>query len=66
MANTLTSPPLVALLDRLFTHADASWSRADPALANMSDAEQARQLRVEKGKRNSRRANEQIVDAGRW
>ncbi|CAB3678636.1 MAG: O-methyltransferase [Achromobacter sp.] len=45
MANTLTSPPLVALLDRLFTHADASWSRADPALANMSDAEQARLMR---------------------
>ncbi|CAB3893838.1 tRNA 5-hydroxyuridine methyltransferase [Achromobacter insuavis] len=45
MANTLTSPSLVAQLDRLFTQADASWSQADPALANMSDAEQARLMR---------------------
>ncbi|QQB32993.1 O-methyltransferase [Achromobacter deleyi] len=45
MTNTLTSPSLVALLDRLFTHADASWSQAAPALANMSDAEQARLMR---------------------
>ncbi|MHA7119592.1 O-methyltransferase [Achromobacter xylosoxidans] len=45
MTNTLTSAPLPALLDRLFTQADASWSNADPALANMSDAEQARLMR---------------------
>lgn len=45
MTNTLTSPSLAALLDRLFTQADASWSQADPALANMSDAEQARLMR---------------------
>ncbi len=45
MANTLTSSSLVAQLDRLFTQADASWSQADPALANMSDAEQARLMR---------------------
>ncbi|CUI43119.1 O-methyltransferase [Achromobacter xylosoxidans] len=45
MTNTLTSAPLPALLDRLFTQADASWSHADPALANMSDAEQARLMR---------------------
>ena len=45
MTNTLTSPSLAALLDRLFTQADASWSQADPALANMADAEQARLMR---------------------
>lgn len=45
MTNTLTSAPLASLLHRLFTQADASWSNADPALANMSDAEQARLMR---------------------
>ncbi|MGB3820620.1 O-methyltransferase [Achromobacter pulmonis] len=45
MTDTLTSSPLAPLLDRLFKQADASWSNADPALANMSAAEQARLMR---------------------
>lgn len=39
---TLTSPPIAALLDRLFAEADASWTDCDAVLGDLSEDEQDR------------------------
>jgi predicted O-methyltransferase YrrM len=42
---TLTTAPLAPLLDRLFEEADAASAETDSAVADLSDAEQARLMR---------------------
>jgi predicted O-methyltransferase YrrM len=49
---TLTTAPLAPLLDRLFKEADAASTDTDTAMADLSDAEQARLMRSKTGYRD--------------